>query len=41
MPELQNRFRLDIRFQFGILACDPDWTNFSGLKEKNEVFSYF
>ena len=28
--DLQNRFQLNIRFRFGILVCDPDWTNFLG-----------
>jgi len=34
---LQIRFQLNIRFGYRILACDPDWTIFSSLKEKTQL----
>lgn len=33
-PELQNRFRLDIRFGFGMLTADDGMTEISGWKRK-------
>jgi hypothetical protein len=33
-PELQNRFRFDFRFEFGILTADDGLAGFSGWKGK-------
>jgi len=38
--ELQIRFQLNIRFGFGILALDPELTNFSGLKKTQSDFVF-
>jgi hypothetical protein len=37
---LQIRFQLKIRFQFRILTCDPNWTNFSGRKKKRSILRF-
>ena len=37
---LQNRFHPDIRSRFRILACDPDWTNFSRSKKKRRILRF-
>ena len=35
--DLHFRFQPNIRFGYRILACDPDWTIFSSLKEKTQL----
>ena len=35
--ELQNRFRFDIRFEFGILTSDDGLAGFSGWERKREI----
>jgi hypothetical protein len=37
IQDLHFRFQPNIRFGYRILACDPDWTIFSSLKEKTQL----